>query len=168
MTAWAERGWYRENAMRPPSSFRAVGNVSERSRSPCPRDAQHFQSDPTDPAEPVALGCLPKRKNLRSAVAPRGEMLDKVAGEHAPAATDRAKSFQADDEGSIPFTRSMFKNQRVVRNIEGAECALKSAWGNVRGNNRPDFELRPREQDSKPADRRSYPLVRLRWNGEGS
>jgi len=80
----------------------------------------------------------------------------------------KAEVFQADDEGSIPFTRSMFKNQRLVRNIEGAECALKSARGNVRGNKRPDFELRPREQDSKPADRRSYPLMRLRWNGEGS
>jgi len=113
--------------MRPPSSFRAVGNVSECSRSPCPRDAQHFQSDPTDPAEPVALGCLPKRKNLRSAVAPRGEMLDKVAGEHAPAATDRAKSFQADDEGSIPFTRSIFKIKhlsRIMRELNAARKVL--------------------------------------------
>ena len=34
-----------------------------------------------------------------------------------------------------------------VRKIEGAECALKKRWGNVRGNKRPDFELHPREQD---------------------
>src|SRR5262249_16042189 len=80
----------------------------------------------------------------------------------------KAEVFQADDEGSIPFTRSMFKNQRLVRNIEGAECALKSARGNVRGKKRPDFELRPRGQDSKPADRRCYSLMGLGWRGEGS
>jgi hypothetical protein len=68
---------------------------------------------------------------------------------------ERARpSFQADDEGSIPFTRSIFK---IKRNIEGAECALKSARGNGRGNKRPDFELL---KTTKPADQRRK---RSRW-----
>ena len=35
----------------------------------------------------------------------------------------KAEVFQADDEGSIPFTRSIFKIKHLYRNIEEAECA---------------------------------------------
>src|SRR5215470_3163887 len=35
----------------------------------------------------------------------------------------KAEVFHADDEGSIPFTRSIFKIKHLYRNIEEAECA---------------------------------------------
>ena len=54
--------------------------------------------------------------------------------------------FQADDEGSIPFTRSIFKIN-YLPGILRPECVnTESARGNVRGNKRPDFELHPRER----------------------
>src|SRR5262245_55134332 len=77
-------------------------------------------------AEPVALGCLPKRKTCARQWR---QEVTQVAGEHAPAATDRAKSFQADDEGSNPFTRSIFKIKhlsRIMRELRGAFSATVS------------------------------------------
>src|SRR5262245_51943131 len=88
---------------------------------PC---AQHFQSDPTDPAEPVALGRLSETKKPALGSGAKRRNTGQVAGEHAPAATDRAKSFQADDEGSIPFTRSIFKIKhlsRIIRELNATE-----------------------------------------------
>jgi hypothetical protein len=52
--------------------------------------------------------------------------------------------------------------------IERAECSLKSAQGNVTGNKRQISSCTWESKTTKPADRRSYPLMRLRWNGEGS
>src|SRR6516164_479908 len=105
------RGWCRENAMRPPSSFRA--------RRQC-------------------LGALPisvpHDAPVRSYRPSHGGYAGQVAGEHASAAsqlstggrrrTDRAKSFQADDEGSIPFTRSIFKIKdlsEIMRELNAPE-----------------------------------------------
>jgi hypothetical protein len=67
----------------------------------------------------------------------------------------RATDFQANDEGSIPFTRSIFKIKDLSERLGELNAQPKSAGGNVRGNKRPDFRLHPREQDyAKPADRR--------------
>ena len=91
--------------------FEHVGNVSARYRSPCPHDAP-----------------------VRSYRPSHGGYAGQVAGEHASAAsqlstggrrrTDRAKSFQADDEGSIPFTRSIFKIKdlsEIMRELNAPE-----------------------------------------------
>jgi hypothetical protein len=61
-------------------------------------------------------------------------------------AADRIEGTRPDDEGSIPFTRSIFKIKDLFGNIQGAECASK-VLGVTSGV--PDFELHPREQDYK-------------------
>src|SRR5262249_38346184 len=73
---------------------------------------------------PNGWGCLARKAPSRGTrvsglLAPR-QANDRPA-EAAGRYTDGAKSFHADDEGSIPFTRSIL-NQRLVRNIAGADA----------------------------------------------
>jgi hypothetical protein len=57
--------------------FEHVGNVSARYRSSFPVMLKTSKSDPADPAEQWRLDVVRSEKTCLSAVAPRGDMLDK-------------------------------------------------------------------------------------------